>query len=287
MWAAAAVERIDRRAAGQELDRTQRITLNFHPDRATARGLLTIEALALDGLYRSQFETGTSNGGLTAHRGGTRWQWENQLFDGAYDDAPAAERPKYGALNHRRRALGGAPRFGSAHFRLVESALDRATFCFPDSAMNPTDFATARHFDLLRLADRFDRMERDPAVEPEEGDLLDGYIEAQVHGVVELATDVAALVLDPCYRGTFVEEVAQRLPVELEWHEGRILTVGELSRRAYYRDPGAQRVGLAIARDGILDARIVGEASRTGRFHAQDLKQVWHLIARFGQPTFG
>ena len=62
-----------------------------------------------DGVYRSQFETGTSNGGLTAHPGGNRWLWEERLFGGAYNDAPVSERPKYGALNHRRRSLGGAP----------------------------------------------------------------------------------------------------------------------------------------------------------------------------------
>lgn len=285
VWAAKAVENLDRRASGRKLDPRQRITLNFHPDRLTASGALTIEALVRDGVYRSQFETGTSNGGLTAHRGGARWEWENQLFDGAYDDAPASERPKYGALNHRRRALGGAPRFGSAHFRLGESALERATFCFPDSAMSPTDFATAAHFDLLRLGEMFDQTQRDPAVEPDDGDLLDGYIEAQVHGVVDLATDVEALVLDPCYRGTSVETAARQLPVDLEWHEGRVLTVEGLSQRAYYRDAGAQDVGRAIARDGVLDARVVGDASRTGRFPAQDLKQVWHLIARFGSPA--
>src|SRR5699024_11969950 len=53
-------------------------------------------------------------GGLTAHPGGDRWRWEQRIFGGAYDGAPARERPKYGALNHRRNPLGGAPRFGSS-----------------------------------------------------------------------------------------------------------------------------------------------------------------------------
>lgn len=57
------------------------VTLNFHPDapiaaRAgiTAAGTSMIEALARDGIYRSQFETGTSNGRLTAMPGGDRWR---------------------------------------------------------------------------------------------------------------------------------------------------------------------------------------------------------------------
>lgn len=61
------------------------ITLNFHPDIAVA-GRLVIDLLAQDRIYRSQFETGTSNGGLTAHPGGDRWNWESRIFGRAYDD---------------------------------------------------------------------------------------------------------------------------------------------------------------------------------------------------------
>jgi hypothetical protein len=50
------------------MDPTLRVTLNFHPDRLSG-GLLVLEAIGRDGVYRSQFETGTSNGGLTAYRG--------------------------------------------------------------------------------------------------------------------------------------------------------------------------------------------------------------------------
>jgi Protein of unknown function (DUF3626) len=44
------------------------VTLNFHPDRRMG-DLPVLEAIARDGLSRSQFETGISNGGLTAHPG--------------------------------------------------------------------------------------------------------------------------------------------------------------------------------------------------------------------------
>jgi hypothetical protein len=69
-----------------------RITLNFHPDRLTG-GLPILQALAQDGAYHSQFVTGTSNGGLTAHPGGDRWRWESRIFGGAYDDAAPYDRP--------------------------------------------------------------------------------------------------------------------------------------------------------------------------------------------------
>ena len=54
-----------------------------------------------------------------------------------------------------------------------------------------------------------------------------------------------------------------RLGVPVEWHEGRVLTLAELERRRSYRDPDATAVGRAIARDGLLDAAIIGAAART------------------------
>ncbi len=58
-----------------------RVTLNFHPDRS-CRGVPVLQAMAEDGTYRSQFATGTSNGGLTAHPGGDRWRWESACSAG-------------------------------------------------------------------------------------------------------------------------------------------------------------------------------------------------------------
>jgi hypothetical protein len=281
-WVTSAVAHVTGVSSGPSLDRSLRITLNFHPDRCTS-GLMTLEAIARDGVYRSQFETGTSNGGLTAHPGGDRWVWESRLFGGAYDTAPPQDRPKYGALNHRGRSLGGAPRFGSAHLRLAEHTLDRATFCYPDSYLHPDRFGTAQRFDLLPLVEQFDATP--PTAEPHDGDLLDGYVEAHVHGVVDLSEDAEALVLDPCYRGTSIEATAMGLGIPVEWHEGRILDVQQLDRHRNYRDPEAVTLGRQIAEDGRLDARVLGDAARAGAHHPQALKQVWHHVARFGSPV--
>lgn len=283
-WARTALDHVAGRAQGTALDRSHRVTLNFHPERE-ADGVSVLQQLARDGLYRSQFETTTSNGGLTAHPGGDRWHWEQRIFGHAYDDAPASERPKYGALNHRGRSLGGAPRFGSAHLRLAEAVLDRTTYCFPDSVFEPVDFGTARAFDLFRLAEAFDARDRDDRVEAEEGGLLDDYVEAHVHGVVDLSTDVEALVLDPCFRGTPVEHQARSTGLPLEWHEGRRLGVAELERHPEFRGPRVVAVGRRVARAGHLDAAVLGEAVRAGVEDPQDLKKVWHHVARFGTPT--
>jgi len=129
-----AILHVASRSAGPPVDPTLRATLNFHPDRL-AQGKPNLEALAEHGIYSSQFVTGTSNGGLTAFPGGDRWRWESRIFNGAYDNAAASERPVYGALNFRRKPIGAAPRFGSAHLRLTAEAISRTTFCYPDSVL--------------------------------------------------------------------------------------------------------------------------------------------------------
>lgn len=258
-------------SVGDPVDRALRVTLNFHPDRRV-QGMPILEQMARDDLYRSQFETGTSNGGLTAHAGGDRWRWESRIFGGAYDDAAPGERPKYGALNYRGSSKGGSPRFGSAHVRLDEAVLDRTTFCFPDSVFDPVHFGVAAKMSLIDLAERTD------------ADQLDDYVEAQVHGPIRFSEDVEALVLDPCYRGTRIEDLARRLPCKIEWHEGFHLTVQDLQRHPDYRGPDIVSLGEQLSRGGYLDALLLGEASNLGEHDPQALKRVWHYVARFGSP---
>ncbi|MFD8798824.1 DUF3626 domain-containing protein [Streptomyces atroolivaceus] len=258
-------------STGPPLDPSTRVTLNFHPDRVSG-GRTVLERLAEDGVYVSQFVTGTSNGGLTAHPGGDRWRWESRIFGGAYDGADAHERPVYGALDFRRSPYGAAPRFGSAHFRLSAEALPHTTLCYPDSFLEPSDFGVAAAGSrLVALAETAGR------------DALDDYVEAQVHGPVRLDGLVEVLVLDPCFRGTDVEKAARALPCPVDWHGGFRLSVEELRRHPEYRGPACVELGAALAVDGILDARIIGEAVRTGRHDPQDLKRVWHCLARFGR----
>jgi hypothetical protein len=266
---------VNARSAGAPLDRSARITLHFHPDRDFG-GVSVLASMLRDGVYRSQFETGTSNGGLTAFPGGDRWRWESDLFGGAYDDAPHAARPVYGSLNFRHRPHGGSPRFGSAYFRLRESALDRASFCYPDSFTNPVDFGTAERSHVLAVAAADSR------------DLMDDYVEAHVHGGVLLARDAEALVLDPCFRGTDVESAARQLPCAVEWHPGFVLSIDDVRRYPEFKTPEAVALAERIADpDGLLDARILGEAAIAGRDDPQTVKYVWHYIARFGVPAGG
>jgi len=247
------------------------ITLQFHPDWPF-RGGLVIEALARDGVYRSQFETGTSNGGLTAHPGGDRWHWESRLFEGRYDAGPAAERPVDGALNHRGRAHGGSVRFGSAYLRLRPEVTARATFCFPASVFAPEDVGGPDLLPrLVALADAAGH------------DVLDDYVEAHVHGGVRLDRDVEAVVLDPCFRGGPVEAAARDLGCPVEWHPGFSVRTDGLD--ASYRGP--EIVGLARSLGEVLTPDLIGAAARAGEHDPQALKRVWHLLARFGCPRAG
>ncbi|MGW0283851.1 DUF3626 domain-containing protein [Streptomyces sp. NPDC003236] len=257
-------------SSGKPLPEDLRVTMHFHPDRPARERPILIQ-MANDGVYRSQFVTGTSNGGLTAHPGGDRWHWESRIFAGAYDDATSSERPVYGALNYRRDPVGGAPRFGSSFFRLTPEALTRATFCYPDSSAEPSSFGVAHRCSLVELAEAADT------------DPLDGHIEAQIHGPVRFDVDVEALVLDPSYRGTAVEHAAQRLPCPVEWHPGFRLSVAELRHHPRYRGQEYVDLGAEIADGGRLTPRIIGDAARTGRHALQDLKKVWHCLARFGK----
>jgi hypothetical protein len=267
-----AIAHVTSLAAGEPVDASFRVTLHFHPDRLVA-GVPILESMARDGRYRSQFETGTSNGGLSAHPGGDRWRWESRIFAGTYDDGPPTDRPKYGSLNFRRRLVGGSPRFGSAYLRLAPHTLTRTTFCYPDSVFEPRHFGVASRLStLVELA------------EADDVDPLDDYIEAQVHGVVDLIQDVEALVLDPCYRGTAVEAAARQLACPVEWHGGFTLTTTELRRHPDYRGTEFVHLGLSIARAGRLDPGIIGDASRVGHHDEQALKRVWHYVARFGTP---
>lgn len=307
------------------LRETRRVTVNFHPDRVASDGRTVIEALLTDGRYRSQFETGISNGGLTAHPGGDRDEWERRLFGGAYQHPPAPhrERPRYGGLNVMDHPDGACPRFGSCHLRLAPEAFDTCTFSFGDSVLEPEDqgvadelgpvvaalveevrreaklFGTAvEHPNALAAlleAPRFSA--RDPA-----GRSLDAYVEAQVHLDLQLADHAEALVCDPSFRGTQVgdqlEALAARFDLQLAYHQGFQLDADALDPA--FRGPEAVALAARLAtwRPGPLDAAKVGAAARAVVLdpaawadHAapaetlQHLKYLWHALVVFGRAS--
>lgn len=48
---------------------------------------------------------------------------------------------------------------------------------------------------------------------------------------------------------------------------------------------GGRTVHWSDFRPVVLVCKIIGDAARTGRYDLQDLKRVWHCLARFGVRT--
>jgi hypothetical protein len=216
-----------------------RVVVHFHPDRLGHTPGSVAEALLREGLYRTQFETGRSSGGLAPVTGGVRDSWERALFGGAYQaaDAPVSERPKYGALDLVRFSDGPIPRFGSCYFVLRRDVSRRTSFTFAGSedpraperlgTIGCLDAVMAALFEEIeaggvaappwppfraptlgvpdltvpRILDRMGALAT-PRPDPANlrpGRVLDTQIEAQVHGPVDLREDVELLVADPSF----------------------------------------------------------------------------------------
>jgi len=242
------------------------VSLHFHPDWPYENGTV-LDAMVRTGTYRSQFETGTSNGGLTAYPGGARWTWESQLFSRRYDADTPGSRPVYGALASGDD-YGPAPRFGSAYFQLRQSVLKRTTFCYPDSAFGPERVVGLEGVDHLLKQMKLDCC-----------DALDRYVEAHIHGGVSLSQHVEALVLDPCFEDSETHATARRLGCRIAFHSGYRLPTHNLDPA--YR--GNDAVVLARSLGPFLTPDLIGRAAQSGKHDPQTLKRVWHHLARFGR----
>ncbi|WP_231939648.1 DUF3626 domain-containing protein [Brevibacterium siliguriense] len=265
-----------------------RVALHFNlEDGASETGVL---ASILDhGQYVSQFVTGTSNGGLTAFPGGDRWHWEQRIFGGAYDHAEVRHRLVYGALDLDGDPYGPAPRFGSAYLRLRPETLVRATFAYPDSTFGPELFGVA---DRMGLIANYRRDERatDQAAAQLCGivrDRLDHYIEAHIHGGVRVPEDVEVLVIDPSFDDHTVLETADRCGLAVETHPGYVAEVAEIAAHPEYRGQDvvdlARRIAQAMGNSAQLRPIHIARARRVWDLDGQQLKKVWHCLARFGR----
>ncbi|GIF41383.1 DUF3626 domain-containing protein [Actinoplanes xinjiangensis] len=271
---------------------TAPITVNFHPDRPLADGRTVIEHLAADGIYRTQYETGISNGGL----GGDRPVWEQRMF------GDSGSRPVYGALNLPGHPDGAAPRFGSCHFVLRGHVTGRATFSLGDIHTLPEILGTAATFgavwdgllaQVARTGQALGVSADDPhtwqaaLAEPRTtaGRTLDDYVEAQVHGGLSIAADVAAVVADPSFRGTAIEAGLRRLGVAVHWHHGLQLPAEQFPDDL--RGPEAALLAREIAArygEPVLNAEIIGRAARDGD-PPQIVKYLWHILVILGRPA--
>jgi hypothetical protein len=297
---------------------TAALTMNFHPDRLLADGRSVAQALYEEGVYRSQFETSISNGGLTAYPGGDRDRWEEALFGGAYQ-APGVqerERPKYGGLNLMGYRNGSCPRFGSCHLRLRPAAIERATLIFGDSVLEPTDVAVTGVFEpvmapllesiaatgnalgrsgmsVRAFVEGLSRGEAQRGLglfAPTMGHSLDDYIEAQVHGTVGLTADAEAFVIDPAFAGTSTGELliatAERYGVAVEWHPGSVLALARMPEDAPVAEGAlfAWQAFCAHGRARQLAERVIERHGAAPRLDAANIGQAAASVARNLEP---
>ncbi len=296
-----------------DLNRRAHVALHLHPDRRTPRGEKVCEGLLRSGRYHGQFVTGVSNGGLSPELGGPRDRWEQQLFAGTYRDAPPESRPKYGALALMGYADGPAPRFGCCYLLLHPTCSQTCTFTYGDSCEQPDHRGTWGCWDDILAAmfgDAFSREAalgttglRPPAlikrllaqlspasrVAPGQGPLshnLDHYVEAQVHGDIELARDVQALVADPAFRDTETGDTLKHLcatyGIELCWHPGYVLAPADVPPD--FRGPSMPALARELAGGQQLDAAMIGKAANADPARYQLLKLLWHVLVRYGKP---
>jgi hypothetical protein len=301
----AAALRDRRRLAGAEAAaaalRRAPVTINFHPDRLLADGRPVALALRDEGVYRSQFETQISNGGLTAYPGGDRDRWEAAMFGGAYQAAAAAEHPKYGGLNVLHHLNGACPGFGSCHLRLRAPVLGRTTLIYGDSVFEPTDIAVA---DVLEpvLAPLLESDWFTPSPQPVLTRALEDYVEAQVHGPLELGADVEAVVIDPAFAdtpaGDLLVDAAERHGFAAEWRPGRVLPLDGIptdtpqdGEPRLWKDfcAGGRARALAerVTGGAPLDAANIGATAAAAPHDAetlQQLKYLWRMVVADGEP---
>jgi len=249
--------------------------------------------------------------------------------------ATVSDRPKYGALELIRYPDGPWPRFGSCYLVLRSEVGQRTSFTFsgseqPDAhkrlgtldsfegVLAPllaevASGAGARvpwppfkaptlgveHLTISRMLEQLESELPKPRPDPSigtPGRVLDTGIEAQVHGPIDLATDVERLVADPAFRetptGDQLSELCHTYDIALDWHRGFRLAASDVPED--FRGPAVRKLARRIAGEGVVDAAVIGAAQqslclRPNEWQGwgptedtlQHLKQLWHVLVHF------
>ncbi|MFC3188527.1 DUF3626 domain-containing protein [Shewanella intestini] len=299
-----------------------RVALHFHPDHIDSRGLTVAQGLLKDGVYKTQFETHISNGQLAPELGGIRDHWENQFFGHAY--AGIQHRPKYGALDFGLNPYGPAPRFGSCYLLSHCALLKNCSFSYMDSHRLLPERGTLACFEVVLAALLTESFERQSALgvnvfDPDAliaylcsfTDIaqrfthtgfanLDHYIEAQIHDDVSLEEDICALVVDPCYQNTPMDETLQALAnqydITLYYHQGYQMDAAHTPNN--FRGACMPALAKQVARQGVMTPFNLGVATLRcteelaswqqrdmQQQQLQQLKLLWHVLVKFGVNT--
>ena len=134
------------------------------------------------------------------------------------------------------------------------------------------------------------------------GRVLDSGVEAQIHGPIDLAQDVERLVADPAFiggpTGDTLRALCRKYAITLDWHCGFTLPARDVPEG--FRGAAIPKLAQRIARDGVIDAAVIGAAQASLRLRPhewrdwgdsqeilQHLKQLWHVVVHYGKPAVG
>jgi hypothetical protein len=292
------------------------LNLHFHPDRISYNNYTIVDSLIESGEYKNQYQTKISSGSLTAEIGGKRDFWENKLFNNIYG-TNINERPKYGSLSLTSTSDGASPRFGSCFLVTNPKLKRRSTFTYGDSYLLPNEIGTANHLILIYSKLYEDIFIRNSALGFQYNSLvdfiknttqllklgeltdknthnLDFYIEAQIHGIIDLKNDVTTLVADYSFKDTEFEsrfeKLCEKFDISLVWNLGYELYLNEIPDN--FRGIETQIFAKKIAENGIINSYIIGKALTNEKLKAeyeklevfQLTKYVWHCLVKFGHP---
>uniref|UniRef100_A0A7S2Y6K0 Uncharacterized protein n=1 Tax=Entomoneis paludosa TaxID=265537 RepID=A0A7S2Y6K0_9STRA len=189
--------------------------------------------LTKDTHYRNLFETNTSGG---SNNPSGRLEWESTLFGNSYETGcEGSLRPKYGCLNVTGDVRGCAKGryYGPLYITLHRHVRYRATMSDKDTGGRHDALATCDHYahvlnryhdsDLCALLDVSTSAARRIGGASSSG--VATYKEVQIHGPVDLSTDVEALSVPGSHRTASaalkksVEEFQKRSGCNVMWQD--------------------------------------------------------------------
>lgn len=305
----------EQKAFDEKIFEKASINIHFHPDRISSNNLKIIDGLIESGEYKNQFQTKTSSGSLTAKNGGDRDIWENKLFNNFYG-SNIEQRPKYGSLNLTYTSDGASPRFGSCFFVTTPEVKQRSTFTYGDSYLLPKERGIAKNLTQIYSKLYEDVFIRNTALgfqysclkdfieqttKSIESDILfdrnthnlDFYIEAQIHGKIDLKKDISSLVVDYSFKGTELENqfmiLCERYDISLIWNLGYELKSTGIPNN--FRGVETQSFAKKVTENEVINAYIIGKALTSQNIKTeyeefellQLAKYLWHCLVKFGK----
>lgn len=157
----------------------------------------TLSLLLKDTHYRNLFETKTSGGSKNESK---RASWEDRLFGKAYSGSKAFQRPKYGCLNVTGDIRGvpvAAKNYGELYMVLNTDVRYRCTFSDQDSSRSASLVSTHEYY--AHVLNQYNDAELKAVLQLSRHgggrSRCVMYKEVQIHGPVNLETDIQALSL--------------------------------------------------------------------------------------------